>query len=126
MNTTTAPARFLLALLAFALPLQACGSDDDDATATSSASGRLACDNRAIESTCADFAPGTTRAVADGSCDGALLEAACPSASAVGRCTVKSAQGELVNTYYSDGPSPRTEASARETCNTFGGVFTAP
>ena len=78
-----------------------------------------ACDNRAIDSTCAAFLLGVTRKEAAASCDGIVIETACPAERAVGVCTVTLPNGSrplLSNTYYSDGPEPRTEDAARKTC----------
>jgi hypothetical protein len=86
-----------------------------------------ACDNRTLDSTCADYWSGATRSEADASCDGTVLEGACPSDSAVGSCTVLANNGKaLTNTFYGGGPKPWTEASAMASCTTAGGTFKKP
>jgi hypothetical protein len=94
---------------------------------TSAPAGTRACDNRAIESTCADYPEGTTAEDAASSCDGVVQTQPCPKDEAVGTCSVTLPAGVIVNTYYSVGPRAWTEATARETCETqHGGVFGLP
>lgn len=102
------------ALLTFALLVAACG--DDKLDGGSNDTGRHSCDNRAIESTCADFPPGTTEADAKSSCDGNVVMDLCTATGAVGVCSVQVATGTLTNTYYGDGPKPWTAATARDAC----------
>ncbi|CAN5874051.1 hypothetical protein BH11MYX4_BH11MYX4_27190 [soil metagenome] len=87
-----------------------------------------ACDNRAVESTCADYPSGATRSDVEGSCDGTLSPSACPSQHAIGTCTATATSGRLsgralVNTYYGDGPRAWTDTTAREACKTVNGAF---
>lgn len=79
------------------------------------------CDNRFYTSTCADWDANVTKADAEASCDGKVVESRCPRDPAVGICTVPNPKGEgqLTNTYYSNGPEPYTEATAREACASF-------
>jgi hypothetical protein len=112
----------------------ACSSETLDigsATNATSTGKHYACDNRSIESTCADFPDGTSQAVAERYCDGIIIETPCPLERAVGICAApsqsKDVPGEATNTYYSDGPEPRTEATAREACASFpGSTFRTP
>lgn len=78
---------------------------------------RVACDNRAIESTCADYWNGATASDAKGTCDGKVLESACPKDNAIGTCTVVVKDGrKLTNTYYAGGPRTWNAESAKARC----------
>ncbi len=119
---------FTTSLIVSSALLLACSSGTLDGGSKREPS--YACDNRAIESTCAAFLIGVTKAEAAGSCDGTLVETSCPMERAVGICTVALPKGGrplASNTYYSDGPDPQTEASARKTCvEVFAGTFRTP
>lgn len=87
-----------------------------------------ACDNRATESTCADYPTGATMSDVQGSCDGALTTASCPTERAVGSCSVLAARGALAgrpltNRYYGHGPRAWTETTARQACDALAGSY---
>jgi hypothetical protein len=86
----------------------------------------VACDNRAIDSTCAYFPSGTTMAEAEMSCDGSVITMPCPLEEAVGICSIMVAKGTLTNTYYAGGPKPWTEATASTACADLMGDFKKP
>jgi hypothetical protein len=104
------------------------GAGTASSTGTGTATIHHACDNRMIESTCADFPDGVTKEYAAAHCDGVVLEVACQSSLAVGICKVVLTTGEtLTNTYYSDGATPWTEATASNKCTTaLMGTFQKP
>lgn len=115
----------LTALVFSLLPVLLVGcSEDDTAPAPASTTQRYACDNRSKESTCADFAAGTSRADAAGSCDGVLLETTCPRDGVVGSCAVTTARGALGNVYYASGTKTWTVEAAEAACGQARGTFT--
>ncbi len=119
--------RFSLAFL-MVLASPACSSNNLDVGTSST----FYCDNRNLDSTCADYPAGATSAEARGSCDGILSGGACPrGVGVVGTCSALAERGPLVgkrltNVYYDSGATPRTTESARATCEKFGGTFSAP
>lgn len=116
---------FSLPLLILASGLfVACGGQSLDGGSNASALEPLyACDNRSLESTCAEFPKGTTRSKAESTCDGFVVDGRCPLEHAVGVCTVSTNLGLMTNTYYANGVKAHTEADARKTCEGFAGVF---
>jgi hypothetical protein len=119
------PILFLFAVAcALTAPLLGCSGETLDGGSNGT---RFSCDNRGIESTCAEFSSGTTEAFAEDHCDGTVIKEPCPPSASVGRCSASGDGGELTNVYYSDGPKAWTETSARETCEkNFSGTFRAP
>ena len=85
----------------------------------------IACDNRALDSTCADYPAGTTKEQAQKTCDGKVVATTCPLERGVGACSVSASNGPITNTYYTDGPKPWTVESARGACNRATGSFKA-
>lgn len=87
------------------------GVDEDAGTK------QYACDNRASESTCADFWDGASATYAASHGDGVVLDNPCPLDSAIGVRKIVANSGEtLFNTYYSFGPTPWTGATASSKC----------
>jgi hypothetical protein len=105
--------------------LAACSSSASSSSSSAQTASAYACDNTAIESTCADYAPDQSKATADGSCDGKVVDGPCPSAHSVGTCAILAHGEHMKNTYYDNGPTPHTAADAKTACDGFGGTFTA-
>ena len=103
-------------LLLIACTLIACSGETLDGGST-----RYACDNRSIESTCATFPEHTVKEDAAKYCDGSVIAQGCPPENVIGDCSI--GVPTVLNTYYSDGPTPWTEATAREACADFNGMF---
>lgn len=85
----------------------------------SAATGTFACDHHSLDSTCTTYAAGTSQSDAQASCDGTLLQTACPTVASVGRCQI----GGETDVYYSDGATPQTAATAKQSCDFNGGLF---
>ena len=81
--------------------------------------GTFACDHHAVDSTCTTYAAGTAQTDAQASCDGTLLQTACPTGGSVGKCQFS----RETDVYYSDGTTPHTATDAKQTCDFNGGVF---
>ena len=81
--------------------------------------GTFACDHHALDSTCTTYASGTAQSDAQASCDGTLLQNACPTTASAGACQFS----RETDVYYSDGTTPHTATDAKQTCDFNGGVF---
>ena len=66
---------------------------------------------------------GSVTASGCGTVGGTYLAAGCPTANAVGTCTVNEDPTRLVYYYYSDGGASMSMASASVQCSNLGGVF---
>jgi hypothetical protein len=118
-----------LTSLAAALSPAGCGGDvsasSGGAGGTGGAAGvRYACDNRLLDSSCADYWSDATKTEVTGSCDGAVLEVRCPTEGAIGSCSLTANNGKLLtSTYYSSGAQPWTEATAMTACAMSSGTY---
>ncbi len=126
MKSTATYLGSLFSLAGIGLLAAACGAQALDGGANDPPP--RACDNRAAESTCAEYPSGATKSDVEGSCDGTLITTSCATAQVVGSCSVLAARGALTgrpltNLYYADGPRSWTEVTARQACDALNGSF---